>query len=332
MLNRTTLLFVAVATAVAQRQPPPRLVTSDVVNFWTAYDAGRIGQRQDAFRKLYFEAGTPALQEFLNQRVGSPQSLESLVDDRFPAFFATARPYMLQVDQQRDAILGYLARFREIFPAADFPTVTFVVGPLTTKEMIGRNGVVIDVAAFSRGAGVDVTEVARKPLTTAAPPERLPLMVVHELVHTQSVADEGAAVPGLLVDLVREGAADFVTELVTRIDPNSHTDAWAKSRRADLFQDLARNLSVNEDLEESGDPWHPAGFGLMGSPTRMVYSLPSAGDDPFTLGNWIGKQICASYYQRAADKSSAIASIVTLKDIAAIVRGSDYSWLLPPKK
>jgi hypothetical protein len=317
------LLLIALSEAMAQS-----LVTSDIQNFWKAYDAGRTGDRSAAFQKLYFDAGSPALKEFLNLRVGSAESLAYAVDQRFPKFYAAARPYTYEVEKQRENILRYLARFRELYPPAEFPPVTFAIGTFSNKETIGTNGIVIDVAAFSKSADADSAELKKKLITWVAEPERLPLMVVHAIAHAQCAADLGQAVPSQVAEFVREGAADFIVELVTGINPNAHTDAWALPNHLKLFQDLAKNLEVESEMDGEAGPWSENNNGLP-SPIRMVYANPTAGDEPATLGNWMGKQICASYYARSNDKAAALRDIVTLQNIAGIVRGSEYAWLAP---
>ena len=58
--------FVAYVTlAGAQSRQPVTLVTSDIDNFWKAYDASQAGSREEAFQKLYLDAGSPGLKDFV---------------------------------------------------------------------------------------------------------------------------------------------------------------------------------------------------------------------------------------------------------------------------
>jgi len=327
VLKRTTQILIAVTSVFAQNNPPAAtLVTSDIANFWKAYDSSTPANRAAAMEQRYFDAGTAALKDYLNLRVGDAQTLAYAIDQRFPEFYKTARPYTLQVEKQADTILRYMARFRDLYPEAAFAPVTLVIGGLGNTEFAGSHGVVINVEAFSRGPDAKTDELKGR-LNYSAPPERLPLMVIHQLAHTETTADEGDALPGPLVAFIREGAADFIAELVTGVQLSPRTDEWAEHASHKLFQDLARNLRAEAVLEGEGEPSADINISRP-NPLRFVYEYTPAGDERTTLGNWIGKKICSSYYARSLDKAAAIRAIASLQNIAAIVRGSEFGSLL----
>ena len=240
------LLLLAATVACAQPVPsagtPVSLVTSDIENFWKAYDASEPGNREAAFQKLYLDAGSAGLKDFVKLRIQSAKALAAAVDQRYPRFYATVRPYTLGVEKQRAAILRSLDRFRELYPQAHFPTVYFVIGRLTSGGTTSSNALLIGTEVNSLGPDVDSTEITpsfRKAMGTA---DRLPLIVIHELTHTQVNIFGKGKVPGLLGACVNEGAADFMTELVTGASINAHVKEWADPRREELFQRLARDI------------------------------------------------------------------------------------------
>ena len=313
------VLFLAAAVAYAQSGPSAggavTLVTSDIENFWKAYDAGEPGNREGAFQKLYLDAGSAGLKDFVKLRIQSAKALAAAVDQRYPRFYATVRPYTLGVEKQRAAILRNLDRFRELYPEAHFPTVYFVIGRLTSGGTTSSNALLIGTEVNSLGPDVDSTEITpsfRKAMGTA---DRLPLIVIHELTHTQVNIFGKGKVPGLLGACVNEGAADFMTELVTGTSINAHVKEWAEPRREELFQRLARDMALKPS-----------------DSSKWLYNYGSAGDEPADLGYWIGAEICRSYYERSADKAKAIHDVVTLGNIEEMVRKGQYAWLLEPPK
>jgi hypothetical protein len=313
------LLLLAATLVYAQSgpsgSPAVTLVTSDIENFWKAYDAGEPGNREAAFQKLYLDAGSAGLKDFVKARIQSAKALAAAVDQRYPRFYATVRPYTLGVEKQRAAILRNLDRFRELYPEAHFPTVYFVIGRLTSGGTTSSNALLIGTEVNSLGPDVDSTEIApsfRKAMGTA---DRLPLIVIHELTHTQVNIFGKGKVPGLLGACVNEGAADFMTELVAGTSINAHVKEWAEPRREELFQRLARDIA-----EKPADS------------SKWLYNYGSAGDEPADLGYWIGAEICRSYYARSTDKAKAVHDIVTLGNIEEMVRKSQYAWLLEPPK
>src|SRR5690349_10425468 len=125
------LAFAAGALAQAG-EPGVTLITSDIENFWKAYDASQPGNREEALQKLYLDAGSAGLTDFVKLRIRSAAALAAAVDRQYPKFYATVRPYTLQVESHRAAILKSVDRFRQLYPEAKFPPVYFVIGRLTS--------------------------------------------------------------------------------------------------------------------------------------------------------------------------------------------------------
>jgi hypothetical protein len=303
------LLLLAAVSVFGQNNVD--IVTSDIGNFWKAYDASQPGQRTDAFEKLYFGPGSPGLKDFVEARIQSAEKLANAVDKRYPKFYASVRPYTLEVDKQKPAILKYLAHYREIYPEAHFPTVYFVIGRLTSGGTVSDRGLLIGTEVYSLGEGVDASEVSpsfRKAMGTA---DRIPFIVMHELTHTQAARGEIGKVPPMLAQCVGEGAADFMTDLVANSSINAHTKEWADPRRDELFQRFASDMKATPK-----------------DASKWIYNYSRVTDEPADLGYWIGAEICHSYYERAADKAKAVRDVITLKNVQAIVEGSKYAWLL----
>jgi hypothetical protein len=88
----------------------------------------------DAFQKLYLDAGSPGLRDFVKLRIESATALAAAADQNYPKFYASVRPYTLQVEKQRGAIAKLIERYREVYPEAHFPPVYFVIGGGTTSD------------------------------------------------------------------------------------------------------------------------------------------------------------------------------------------------------
>jgi hypothetical protein len=77
-------------------------------------DASTPGNREEAFQKLYLDAGSPGLKDFVKLRIRSAQALAAAVDGQYPKFYASVRPYTLQdrlqVESQRAAIRSRAAQ------------------------------------------------------------------------------------------------------------------------------------------------------------------------------------------------------------------------------
>jgi hypothetical protein len=298
--------------ALASGQAPdhPKLITSDIANFWKAYDASQSGGRAKAFQELYLDAGSPGLADFLKLRIESAAKLAYAVNHR-RKFYETVRPFTLKVDEQIPAIEKQMKQFRELYPQAKFPDVYFVIGAVSTGGTTSSKGLLIGTEVYSLGPGVDTSEIEpsfRQAMGTSA---QLPLIVIHELTHTQAKFMLVPPVPILLANSLGEGAADFMTELVAHDSINAYRSEYANAHREQLFARFAHDLA--ETPKDIGN-W--------------LYNYGSVKDEPADLGYWVGAEICRSYYSRAGDKAAAIRTIVTLSDMAGVVRGSQYAYLL----
>ena len=310
MMRKLLPCFALAGACFAQQ-----LITSDIDNFWRAYDAGRPGDRAAAFQELYLDPGSPGLKDFLKLRITSAEELAKTVDGT-PKFYATIRPGTLAVATQKEAILLRLKRFKELYPEATFPDVYFVIGRLTSGGTTGDSGLLIGTEVFALADTVDSSEIRQSNpafLKAMGNIQKLPLIVVHELVHSQQ---KHRGQETLLSQSLIEGAADFVTQLVSGSTINSYANEWAAARRDELFKKFAHDVAET--------PRRLSGW--------MYNYSRVQGDEPADLGYWIGAEICRSYYEAADKKPEALRDIVRMETPEAIVRGSSYAWVLPAAK
>ena len=132
------------------------------------------------------------------------------------------------------------------------------------------------------------------------------MIVIHELVHFEQKSHSSKV---LLDQSLREGAADFVSRVVTGRTINDHVREWAEPRRDQLFQEFAQKAH-GQDVK------------------GWLYDGANIKDRPADLGYWIGSEIASDYYHRAKDKPAALREIIELRDAGKIWRGTRYAALL----
>jgi hypothetical protein len=309
---RFAILLAVVSAGFSQTsQPTVQLVTSDIENFWKAYDASQAGNREEAFQKLYLDPGSPGLTDFVKLRIQSAKALVTAIDQSYPKFYASVRPYTFKVEEQRGAILKHLDRFRELYSEAQFPPVYFVVGRLTSGGTVSDRGLLIGTEVNSLGPDVNTSEINPSFRRAMGSADHIPLIVGHELTHTQKKRADREKLPYLLDQSIEEGAADFMTELVVGSSINAYAKEWADARHDELFQRFAADMQAKPK-----------------DTSQWLYNYRGGSDQPADLGYWIGAEICRSYYANAKDKREAIRNIVTLVNAEGIVRNSRYASLL----
>jgi len=303
---RSIPLLVLISSLVFAGDPAKvRLVTSDIENFWRAYDLATPENRAEVFQREYLDKGSPGLQDFLRLRIKSADDLAKEIA-HLPKFYRTMRSATLRLASQTDTIRSYLRRFQELYPEAVFPDVYFLVGIADTGGITSERGLLIGAEMHTRAPETDESELDQWLKSVLKPVDEVPVIVIHELVHFEQKSHSSKV---LLDQSLREGAADFVSRVVTGRTINEHVRKWAEPRRDQLFQEFEQKAH-GQDFK------------------GWLYDGASIKDRPADLGYWIGSEIASDYYDRATDKTAALREIIELRDPAKIWRGTRYAALL----
>ncbi|HEV2687579.1 MAG TPA: hypothetical protein VGV35_03465 [Bryobacteraceae bacterium] len=303
---RSIFLFPLISClAVAADPASVHLVTSDIDNFWRAYDMSTPENRRDVFQREYLDKGSPGLKDFLAKRIESADNLAKQVE-HLPKFYRSMRPATLRIAGQTETIRRYFRRLQELYREAVFVDVYFVIGVANSGGTTSDRGLLIGAEMLARAPETDESELNPWLKSVVKPVEEVPVIVIHELVHREQKSRSSNV---LLDQSLREGAADFISQLVTGRTINEHVRQWAEPRREQLFQEFAEKA-------------HGQNF------KGWLYDGERSTDRPADLGYWIGAEIAGEYYQRATDKKTALREIVELKDPAKIWRGTQYAKLL----
>ncbi len=134
------------------------------------------------------------------------------------------------------------------------------------------------------------------------PVEFVPHLVAHELIHIQQ--HYPIAPPTLLSQSIKEGAADFLSELISGRHLSENVHAYANPREEALWREFQQRMHGKEY----------AGWLYSASEGR-----------PQDLGYWMGYKITKAYYERADDKRQAINDILQIDDFDAFVTASGYA-------
>jgi hypothetical protein len=141
-----------------------KFVTTDVSNFWKAFDALKSGYKGNPFADLYIHIGSPGLMDFIPNRILHADSLLNIIKKRTASYAGMRKntEHMLDKEKQTRAAFDALERW---YPKAVFPPVYFVIGRFNSAGTSSKNGLIIG---------------AERVLS-----ENVPSIVAHELVHFQ---------------------------------------------------------------------------------------------------------------------------------------------------
>jgi len=287
-------------------------VTSDIPNFWAAYDAGGSGGASGPFQTDYLNRASTGLRDFIGLRNLTAASLASMVR-AFPRYFTDIRPQTLRL--ATDATLqnrmreGY-RRIKDVYPTAVFPPVTFLIGRFSTGGTTSSNGMLVGLEFYALGPNTPTDELNQFQRDNVRPLDSLPIIVAHEHVHILQVRARGLmsrSNKNLLEQSLLEGSADFIGELASSGNINARVRAYAIPREAELWAEF-RPVMHGTDV------------------SRWLYNQGSTTSDrPGDLGYFIGYRIAEAYYNRTADKRAAVRDIIEVRDADQFLAQSGYA-------
>jgi hypothetical protein len=309
-MKKTLILFLAflslsfsiLAQQTSNTDPnAARIVTSDVEIFWKAYDRAKPENDLIVFRDEYLKKGSVGLQEFTRLRIGNSCNLVNSINAS-PKYYAALREPSLKIGAYENQMRASFKKLKEIYPAAIFPDIFFVIGRMSSAGTLSDRGLLIGVDMFGKNAGAPQDELSNWHKAVVGSIDRLPYIVAHELIHYQqkTVSDDS-----LLARSINEGVPDFVAELIAGDTINPHLHKFGNSIEKELWLEFKKEMN-GKDV------------------SNWLYQGDRATDKPADLGYYIGYKIAENYYKNAADKKQAVKDMLEIKDFAKFLADSKY--------
>ena len=275
-----------------------RIVTSDIGNFWRAFDdaskTGDLSERTAIFGREYFLPGSDGLWGFVGGRLRSPKYVAILTAAKRAEYLAV-RAATLQMASAAPGIRADFARFKDMYPAVSFPTLYFVIGAWNS------GGTIAPGIGDIMGAEI----LAKNGIGS------IPGIVTHETMHfNQRDADENTVTDYVL----NEGSADFLAELVNGPVQSNETWAFGCAHEDQLWALFLQD--AKKDKDDVINSW--------------VFSDKAPLGAPAFIGYWVGYRIVQTYYDNAADKRAAVYNILHMQDYPAFLAASGYPAKRPP--
>jgi hypothetical protein len=301
------LLFMPVVSIAQHKQ---LVHTSDIDHFWIAYDS--VQKTNDSITQvkivteLYVNKGTEGLHAFMQVRDYSAAEWVRLIR-RYPKFWNSIRPNTLTIFSKADMIESSIRKLAHIYPALKPATIYFTIGGLRSGGTTLKDKVLIGSEIATGDAQTDVSEFNNKwiaPAFRAQEPDNIVALNVHEYIHTQQRGEPR----NLLGQAIKEGACDFVTELVMERPLRTNYMQYGLLHESRLKEEFKREMFST-------------------SYANWLYNGAHA--ETADLGYFIGYAICKAYYGRSKDKNRAVKNIIELnysdsKAVKAFLHQSGY--------
>lgn len=284
-------LVVAASSQAAGDPFAARVRYDDVDRFYAVYDTSGERPSADQLRRLYIEAGSAGVREFVPNRIVSPEALAAAVVKNRTIYERARQCRAALPNVNRRMRAAYLA-FQTALPEADLPDTTILIGRGNSGGTIGPSGVLIGL------------EVICNPTPGGVPLDvRLTHLVAHELAHTQQAFFTGDT---LLAAALNEGVAEFVGELTSGAVLNTEMFTKADARAAEIERAFAAEMTGTDTK-------------------RWLYNGPGTDAWPGDLAYWAGYRIAKSYYERTPDKRAAIRTMLKSTDAPAFLKASGWA-------
>lgn len=284
-----------------------KIVTSDIENFWSAYD--RLSSSSDSveiFQKYYLDKASPEFQEFLKLRnFTAEEYVESI--KKFPSFWKSVRPMTEKIELRKKELIPFFNKMKKLYPLFKQPDVCFAIGTIRTGGTVSEGLILIGAEIAAADSTIDKSEFDDGNFMKAVLGKTGDIMgiVAHETIHTQQPEDDENT--SLLEQAISEGAADFLaTLLLGKRTMSVATFEYGAKHEESLWKEFY--IDVREG-KSSGD-------------TDWFYDYRS--NRPADLGYFIGYKITESYYNHAKDKKKAIKDIIEIENPVDFLEKSKY--------
>jgi hypothetical protein len=306
------LFFIALAinaqtpsSKLNQEPVNAKFVFSDIDNFWKAYDLAQketsIDKKVEIYQREYYDKASDGLKNFIALRIGKAETLVKKID-AMPRYYASIRVNTLRAAEMRGQMLKSFERLKSLYPNAVFPDVYFVIGRLSSGGTTWNTGLLIGTEMCSLPKNADESEFSDWHKAVLKPIDELPGIVAHELIHFQQKPSTKAK---LLTQSLEEGSADFVGEMISKLNINSKSYVYGNANEKTLWLEFKAEMNG-----EKLDKW--------------LYNGSKIKDRPADLGYFVGYKICEAYYKKSKDKKQAIADILNFKDDEEFLKQSGY--------
>ena len=292
------VLLLPLLKGTAQSITACRIHTTDIDNFWQAYDSIRVSPdsiaQANLLERLFLSRASEGLVGFMKlENYNTAKYLRKI--KTYPAFWASIRPKTFLTEANRKRICDVFKKFSTVYPSFAPPDVYFTIGCLQAGGTSSGNKLLIGTEIAAADSTVDASEMGDWLRRVFKDNKDVVYLVAHETVHSQQKGGD-AEIDGksdLLGYCLREGAADFIAELILDQPLVSPYMSYGRQHEKALWTAFKKEMYGQKE-----DNW--------------LYNGDNARDQPADLGYFIGYAICRSYYRKNGNKRQAIRDILQL--------------------
>lgn len=286
-------------------------------SFWPYFEKARSNPKKaKQFFKEYIFKGPQEIRDYYAVRYYSLENMYGQMINASPKYYSYLKKQFNQDSTLalKNTTTKWMKKFNEMYPEAVFPKVYIVPGMLNSGGTVTEMGLFVGGDMYGRSTHMPLEELSEWQKDAIMDISALPGLIMHELMHFQQNYDDPEHENMVIYKLIEEGVCDFVVELSSGITLQSEQLSYLEDPLN--FEKIAKELHkelFTEDL------------------SKWMYNGGSIEDRPPDLGYALGYLISKSYYKNANDPQVALFELLNTKDMIAILKESEYAYLLDEK-
>jgi hypothetical protein len=291
-----------------------KIQTLDLDHFWQAFDSLKVCKTHldsvSTIQRLYLDRATNGLKEFMVVRDFSAEKFVKVIS-RYPKFYGSVKKNTLEIKKVAPELKQVFENFQKIYPNFQAFTVCFAIGLGGSGGTTGNGFVLIgsEVSVATKETDLSELNSAFAKVLSREPDiiQNIKNIVSHECVHTQQakMADQATEKCSLLRYVIREGASDFIGELIVGSQINGVAHEYGNAHEQEIWDEFQKEMCSS-------------------SLSNWLYNYSTAKDKPADLGYYIGYRIAKTYYENTSDKKQAVADILEMTNPVEFLEKSGY--------
>lgn len=274
------------------------IITSDITNFWKAYD--KISSTQDSILQykyldsLYFKNGTIGLEAIRKARNYTPQDYITSINN-YPKFWTSIRENTLKAEKMGSELKNGIGKLKTIYPELKPAKIYFSIGSFRTSGTVVDSLILIGSELSMGDSKTETSEFPEKlshlkSYFKTNPNKHLVFLNLHEYVHTQ----QKPQVFNILSLTIYEGVAEFLATKALEISSPNPQIKFGKANANRIREVFEREMFYYNNLGKWLNSNASNEFGMR------------------DLSYYVGYQICEKYYNQSENKTEAIKTMIEL--------------------
>jgi len=287
-----------IISQIGLSQENQKIVSSDIDNFWNAYD--KIIEETDSLKQVslleehFINVGSSGLAAFREAKGYTIDDYLRVIN-AYPKFWSSIRKNTHTAKACATEIEKEIKKLKDLYPDLKPADIYFTMGAMRSPGS-ALNGHVLIGSEFAFADEHTVSsefserlENNLRPFFDANPVDEVVFLNVHEYVHTQ----QNTYGYDLLSQSLFEGVAEFVTVISTKQASKAPAIAYGKTN----------NKAVQAVFEKQ--MFNPHWYDWLYNSFENQFKMRD-------LGYYVGYAIAENYYEKATNKKQAIKEMIEL--------------------